>query len=97
MTGVSAELTAGALLILVATATRTLHRRPARHAERNTLRTYSPTRSDPRPPASGNRSMPLPRPLPPAVPADRHDHRDGGLGRFPARRRRNRTTHKHTH
>ncbi|MFD4628370.1 hypothetical protein ACFVYR_00500 [Streptomyces sp. NPDC058284] len=27
-------------------------------------------------------------------PADRHDHRNGGRGRFPARRRRDRTSHK---
>ncbi|WP_327351489.1 hypothetical protein [Streptomyces sp. NBC_01304] len=68
------------------------HRLDAQHAERIDLRTNSralPDRRTPAEPKDGSTSPP-----PPVAPADRHDHRDGGRGRFPARRHRDRTTHK---
>lgn len=89
-----AALTA-AVLLLITIAAYVTHRRSTQHAERTTLRTYI------RPPTGRwaaeelrGAGTPLPGSLPPASPADRHDHRDGGRGRFRARRRRDRPTHK---
>ncbi|MFI0240489.1 hypothetical protein [Streptomyces sp. NPDC016845] len=64
------------------------------HTERTALRTYRPS-----PHGSRSTSEPdgatTPSPtVPPAASTVRHDHRDGGRGRFPARRRRDRSTHK---
>ncbi|MER5946600.1 hypothetical protein ABT127_11100 [Streptomyces sp. NPDC001904] len=90
-----AALTAACFLLLIAGAAYVIHRLDTQRAERALLRTH---RGEP----PGRRGLteagegavpPLPA-QPPVVPADRHDHRDGGRGRFPARRRRDRTTHK---
>ncbi|WP_199551480.1 hypothetical protein [Streptomyces sp. N35] len=86
-------LTAAAFLLLIALAAYVIHRLNLQHAERIALRTYSPAQPGQRPPTEpGIAGTPPPRPAP--LPADRHDHRDGGRGRFGARRRRDRTTHK---
>ncbi|MEU1454688.1 hypothetical protein [Streptomyces avermitilis] len=82
-----------AAYLLISGAAYAFHRLHAQHAERIAVRTYSsllPSRrrghSTPPPPA---------RPDQPgtAGAVERHDHRDGGRGRLPARRRRSRTTH----
>ncbi|KUN51757.1 hypothetical protein AQJ43_26130 [Streptomyces avermitilis] len=65
----------------------------AQHAERIAVRTYSSLLPDRRDghgtaPAAARQDQPGT-----AGAGERHDHRDGGRGRFPARRRRSRTTH----
>ncbi|WP_210590559.1 hypothetical protein [Streptomyces sp. GESEQ-35] len=87
-----AAFTAAAFLVLIAVAAYVIHRLNTQHAERIALRTYSPSLPGYRAPAEpGNAGTPPPQPV---APTDRHDHRDGGRGRFPSRRRRDRTTHK---
>ncbi|MFF1380005.1 hypothetical protein [Streptomyces sp. NPDC058308] len=95
MITVDTALTAAAFLLLIATDAYVIHRLNAQHAERIALRTYSrtlPGSHTPVEPKAGD--TPPHQPPPPVSPADRHDHRNGGRGRFPARRRRDRTTHK---
>lgn len=85
-------LTAAASLLLIATAAYVIHHLHTQQDERIALRTYSralPGRRVPVEPRSAGTP-----PHPPVAPVDRHDHRDGGRGRFPSRRRRDRTTHK---
>ncbi|MHC5257450.1 hypothetical protein ACYSUO_06180 [Streptomyces sp. UC4497] len=92
-----AVITALAFLLLIALGAYLIHRLNAQHAERIALRTYRrflPGRRTPGEPADATT---LPAQPPPVVPADRHDHRDGGRGRFRARRRHDRTTHKQSH
>ena len=92
-----ALLTTVALLVLIAMGAYLIHRLNAQHAERIALRTYRrflPGRRTPGEPADAGT---LPAQPPPTVPADRHDHRDGGRGRFRARRRHDRSTHKQSH
>ncbi|MFZ3561278.1 MULTISPECIES: hypothetical protein [unclassified Streptomyces] len=90
-----AALTAAAFLVLVTIAVYVIHRLDNQHAERIALRTYSrPLRGLGTPAERAHTGAPPVRPAVPPVPADRHDHRDGGRGRLPARRRRDRTTHK---
>ncbi|MGW7049477.1 hypothetical protein ACWGDT_43855 [Streptomyces avermitilis] len=86
-------LTVAAYLFLISGAAFTIHRLNAQHAERIAVRTYSSLLPSRR---RGHSTAPPPaRPNEPgtAGAAERHDHRDGGRGRFPARRRRSRTTH----
>jgi hypothetical protein len=87
-----AASTAAAFLVLITVAAYVIHRLNTQHAERIALRSYSPSLPGRRVPAElGNAGTPPPSPV---APADRHDHRDGGRGRFPPRRHRDRTTHK---
>lgn len=98
VTAMDAASTGAAFLVLIAVAAYVIHRLDTQHAERIALRTYSPSLPGHQAPAEpGNASTPPPQPPPPVAPADRHDHRDGGRGRFPSRRRRDRTTHKQAH
>ncbi|MFJ9176722.1 hypothetical protein [Streptomyces sp. NPDC102360] len=88
-----AFLTVAALLALIAVAASVIHRMNSQHAERIALHTYSrflPGRRAPTDPAD-RLAHPVP---PPAGKGGRRDHRDGGRGRFRARRHRDRTTHK---
>ncbi|MGY0021096.1 hypothetical protein [Streptomyces sp. cg35] len=89
-----AALTSAALLLLITVTAHVIQRRNTQHAEGTTLRTYHRVPPDHRAPTDPGGGGPPPPTLPPGAPADRHDHRDGGRGRFPARRRRDRTTHK---
>ncbi|NGO81189.1 hypothetical protein G6045_36830 [Streptomyces sp. YC504] len=90
-----AALTAAAFLLLIALAAYVIHRLNLQHAERIALRTYSPAQAGRRPSTEpGIAVTPPPPHAPLPAVADRHDHRDGGRGRFGARRRRDRTTHK---
>ncbi|MFJ4713516.1 hypothetical protein [Streptomyces sp. NPDC088785] len=90
-----AALTAAVFLLLITVAAYVIHRINTQRAERTALRTYRSQPSGRRGLAEpGTGAAPPPPPPPPAAPAERHDHRDGGRGRFPARRRRDRTTHK---
>ncbi|MGB8945114.1 MAG: hypothetical protein WCD21_33525 [Streptomyces sp.] len=86
-----AALTTAAFLLPITVVAYAMHCIDARHAEGVALHTSSRALPGGRTPASPSGGGILPRPAPPA---DRHDHRDGGRGRFGARRRRNRTTHK---
>ncbi|MBC9714608.1 hypothetical protein H9Y04_18790 [Streptomyces sp. TRM66268-LWL] len=86
-------VTAAALVALIAVAAYVIHRLNEQHAERIALRTYSRYQPGHRPPSVPEGTGPPP--VPPFAPAaERHDHRDGGRGRHPARRRRERPTHK---
>lgn len=84
-------LTAVAFVVLIAAAAYVIHRLNVQHADRIAVHRYS----DPLP---GRRGRGTPQPLvgpdrseSPAS-GERRDHRDGGRGRFPPRRR-SRTTH----
>ncbi|MCX4834807.1 hypothetical protein OG785_01830 [Streptomyces sp. NBC_00006] len=92
-----AMLTSVAFLVLIAMGVYLIHRLNAQHAERIALRTYRRFLPGRRNPGEGADAGTLPDQPPPTVPADRHDHRDGGRGRFRARRRHDRTTHKQSH
>ncbi|MFZ3562724.1 hypothetical protein ACOKM5_43080 [Streptomyces sp. BH097] len=95
MTAVDAALTAAAFLVLVSIAAYVIHRLNSQHAERIALRTYSrPLRGRRTPAERAHAAAPPAPPTVPPVAADRNDHRDGGRGRLPARRHRDRTTHK---
>ncbi|MFB8182192.1 hypothetical protein ACFC8N_40560 [Streptomyces sp. NPDC055966] len=87
-------LTTGSLLVLIAAAAIVIHRLDIEHAERIALHRYS--RALPGGPRHGTDGARPPAGPPlsksPAV-DERRDHRDGGRGRFPPRRRRDRTTH----
>lgn len=91
----NAFLTVTAFLVLIAVGAFVIHRLNTAHAERIALRHYGHGRSGG--PRHGTGAMAPPpgrRPsVSPAVLTERRDHRDGGRGRFPARRRRERTTH----
>jgi hypothetical protein len=82
----NALLTAAAFLVLIAAAAYVIHRLSMQHADRIAVHRYSAARPSrrgrgaPRPPVEPERS-----PSPSA--GERRDHRDGGRGRFPPRRR----------
>ena len=86
-------LTTAAFLVLIAAAAFVIHRLNIEHAERITVHRYSRA-------LTGGPRRGTDAAQPPAGPAlsksptigERRDHRDGGRGRFPPRRR-NRTTH----
>ncbi|MDH6513894.1 hypothetical protein M2164_000368 [Streptomyces sp. SAI-208] len=85
-------LTAAAFIVLVAAAAYVIHRLNIEHADRIAVHRYSAAlpdrrgRGTPPPPVEPGRSeSPTSR--------ERRDHRDGGRGRFPPRRRRSPTTH----
>jgi hypothetical protein len=88
----NAFLTTAAFLVLIAAAAYTIHRLNIQHADRIAVHHYSARlpgrrgRGTPQPPAGPD---PYQRP----AAGERRDHRDGGRGRFPARRHRSRTTH----
>ena len=88
----NAFLTVAAFIVLIAAAAYVIHRLNIEHAERIAVHRYSAAL-----PGRRGRGTPLP-PVEPersGAPAsgERRDHRDGGRGRFPPRRRRSRTTH----
>lgn len=84
----TAFLTAVAFAVLIAMATYLIHRLNLQHADRIALRHYSAPLPDrrgrgrPQPAAGPGRYQP-----PTAGERERRDHRDGGRGRFPPRRR----------
>ncbi|MFF3493273.1 hypothetical protein ACFYWS_18165 [Streptomyces sp. NPDC002795] len=90
-----AALTTAAFLLLIAVGAYLIHRLNAQQTGRIALHTHHRFMPGRRNSAerAGN-PPPSAQSPPPVVRADRHDHRDGGRGRFPARRRRDRTTHK---
>ncbi|MER8009773.1 hypothetical protein [Streptomyces sp. NPDC094149] len=79
-------------VVLIAAAAYLIHRLNIQHADRIAVHRYgSPLpgrrgRGTPQPPVGTDRSEP-------SGAGERRDHRDGGRGRFPPRRRRSRTTH----
>ncbi|MEV1079681.1 hypothetical protein ACWD1Y_38990 [Streptomyces sp. NPDC002814] len=85
-------LTAAAFIVLIAVAAYVIHRLNLQHADRIAVHRYTAAlpgrrgRVTPQPPVEPDRSE-----SPTA--GERRDHRDGGRGRFPPRRRRSRTTH----
>ncbi|MGY0485773.1 hypothetical protein [Streptomyces sp. WG-D5] len=89
-----AVLTAAAFLVLITLAAYVIHRLNTQHAERIALRTYSRFLPGRRTATTPHDDETLPLQPPPADPVGRRDHRDGGRGRFRARRRRDRSTHK---
>ncbi|MFG2794177.1 hypothetical protein [Streptomyces sp. NPDC048419] len=88
----NAFLTVAAFLVLIAAAAYLIHRLNSEHADRIAMHHYSaalPSRrghGTPLPPGEPGRS-------PSPTSGERRDHRDGGRGRFPPRRRRSPTTH----
>ncbi|MER5918392.1 hypothetical protein ABT124_51350 [Streptomyces sp. NPDC001982] len=88
----NAFLTAAAFVVLIAAAAYVIHRLNIQHADRIAVHRYSVAlpgrrgRGTPQPPVGPDRSES-------PTPGERRDHRDGGRGRFPPRRRRSRTTH----
>ncbi|MBZ3904366.1 hypothetical protein [Streptomyces griseiscabiei] len=88
----NAFLTAAAFIVLIAAAAYVIHRLNIEHADRIAAHRYSAA-------LPGRRGCGTP--LPPVEPGrsqsptsgEHWDHRDGGRGRFPPRRRRSRTTH----
>ncbi|KOV58748.1 hypothetical protein ADL01_36930 [Streptomyces sp. NRRL WC-3618] len=89
----STFLTATVFIVLVAAAAYVIHRLNIQHADRIAVRRYSAAlpgrrgRGTPQPPVGPDRSE-----APTA--GERRDHRDGGRGRFPPRRRSRTTHHK---
>jgi hypothetical protein len=86
-------LTTGVFLVLIAAAAFVIHRLDIEHAERIAVHRYS--RVLPGGPRRGtDTARPPTRPPRSTSPTvgERRDHRDGGRGRFPPRRR-DRTTH----
>ncbi|MGI5375503.1 hypothetical protein ACQEV2_14880 [Streptomyces sp. CA-251387] len=87
----NAFLTAVAFIVLIAAAAYVIHRLNVQHADRIAVHRYSSPlpghrgRGTPQPPVGPDRSES-------PTTGERRDHRDGGRGRFPARRR-SRTTH----
>ncbi|MFC8778803.1 hypothetical protein ACFTWR_06485 [Streptomyces nigra] len=86
-------LTATAFVVLVAAAAYVIHRLNLQHADRIAVHRYgSPL------PGRRGRGTPQPRVAPDRsespTTGERRDHRDGGRGRFPPRRRRSRATHQ---
>ncbi|KMS70317.1 hypothetical protein ACM01_31960 [Streptomyces viridochromogenes] len=88
----NAFLTAAAFVVLIAGAAYVIHRLNIQHAERIAVHRYSAPlpgrrgRGAPQPPVGPDRSES-------PTTGERRDHRDGGRGRFPPRRRSSRTTH----
>jgi len=88
----NAYLTATAFIVLIAAAAYVIHRLNIQHADRIAVHRYSVARPDrhgrgtPQPPVRPDHSEP-------STDDERRDHRDGGRGRFPPRRRSSRTTH----
>ena len=85
----NAFLTAAAFIVLIAAGAYVIHRLNIQHADRIAVRRYGaplPGRRTPQPPVGPDRSES-------PTTGERRDHRDGGRGRFPPRRRRSRTTH----
>ncbi|MCL6668773.1 hypothetical protein [Streptomyces panaciradicis] len=88
----NAFLTAAAFGVLIAAAAYVIHRLNIEHADRIAVHRYSSAlpgrrgRGTPQPPVEPDRSE-----SPTA--GERRDHRDGGRGRFPPRRRSRRITH----
>ncbi|WDF42449.1 hypothetical protein PBV52_39460 [Streptomyces sp. T12] len=84
-------LTAAAFLVLIAGAAYVIHRLNIQHADRIAVRRYSAPlpgrrgRGTPQPPVGPDRSKS-------PTTGERRDHRDGGRGRFPPRRRSSRTS-----
>ncbi|GCB42759.1 hypothetical protein [Streptomyces sp. NL15-2K] len=87
----NAFLTAAAFVVLIAGAAYVIHRLNIQHADRIAVHRYSAPlpsrrgRSTPQPPVGPDRSES-------PTTGERRDHRDGGRGRFPPRRRRSRTS-----
>ncbi|UYQ63506.1 hypothetical protein [Streptomyces peucetius] len=83
-------LTAAAFVVLIAAAAYVIHRLNIQHADRIAVHRYSAPlpgrrgRGMPQPPVGPDRSES-------STTGEGRDHRDGGRGRFPPRRRR--TTH----
>ncbi|MEU9350155.1 hypothetical protein AB0D65_03850 [Streptomyces griseoloalbus] len=87
----NAFLTAAAFVVLIAAAGYVIHRLNLQHADRIAVYRYSA-------PLPGRRGRGTPHPVGPdrsesPTTGERRDHRDGGRGRFPPRRRHRRTTH----
>jgi hypothetical protein len=88
----NAFLTAAAFVVLIAAAAYVIHRLNIQHADRIAVHRYSAPlpvrrgRGTPQPPVGLDRSES-------PTTGERRDHRDGGRGRFPPRRRRSRSTH----
>ncbi|TQJ92783.1 hypothetical protein [Streptomyces sp. SLBN-31] len=88
----NALLTAAAFIVLIAAAAYVIHRLNIEHADRIAVHHYSAAlpsrhgRGTPLPPVKNGRSQS-------PTSGERRDHRDGGRGRFPPRRRRSPTTH----
>ncbi|MBO3678665.1 hypothetical protein [Streptomyces sp. NEAU-YJ-81] len=84
----NAFMTVAAFVVLIAAAAYVIHRLNTQHADRIAVHRYSAAlpgrRGTPQPPVRPDRSE-----SPTA--GERRDHRDGGRGRFPPRRRH--TTH----
>ncbi|MFJ1731173.1 hypothetical protein [Streptomyces sp. NPDC088254] len=89
------DLSIAALLVLIAAGAYVIHRLNSAHSERIAMR--SDSRFLPGPPAAADRAACTTSPPPshstPTAALERRDHRDGGRGRFPPRRHRERTTH----
>ncbi|MFI9769333.1 hypothetical protein ACIHJG_21040 [Streptomyces sp. NPDC052415] len=88
----NAFLTAAALVVLIAAGAYAIHRLNLQHADRIAVHRYS----DPWPDRHGRRtpqpSGPDRSESPPT--GERRDHREGGRGRFPPRRRSRSPHHK---
>lgn len=88
----NALLTSAAIVVLIAVAGYVIHRLNIQHADRIAVHRYSAAlpgrrgRGTPQPPVDSDRSES-------PTTGERRDHRDGGRGRFPPRRRSSRTTH----
>lgn len=88
----NAFLTVITFVVLIAAAAYLIHRLNIQHADRIAVHRYSSPlpgrrgRGTPQPPVEPDRSES-------PTTGERRDHRDGGRGRFPPRRRRSRTTH----
>ncbi|KMS82978.1 MULTISPECIES: hypothetical protein [Streptomyces] len=85
-------LTAAVFMVLIAAAAYLIHRLNIQHADRIAGYRYGAPlpgrrgRGTPQPPVGPDR-------IESPTAGERRDHRDGGRGRFPPRRRRGRTTH----
>lgn len=87
-------LTVVGLLALIVLGAFLIHRLNAAHAERIATHGYDHARSGgPRHDTGTMRPPSWPRPSVSPDVTERHDQRDGGRGRYPPRRRRDRTTH----
>ncbi|MGW8719177.1 hypothetical protein ACWGNR_07700 [Streptomyces althioticus] len=88
----NAFLTAAAFIVLIAAAAFVIHRLNIEHADRIAVHRYSAVL-----PGRRGRGTPPPSVEPgrseSPTSGERRDHRDGGRGRFPPRRRRSPTTH----
>jgi len=88
----NAFLTTAAFIVLIAVAAYVIHRLNLEHADRIAVHRYSS-------PLPGRRGRGTPEPPPgpdrseSPTAGERRDHRDGGRGRFPPRRRSGRPAH----